>query len=367
MLKIFTIIYSMNDFVNASEYNPEEKYNLFLLVDMDYFYAACEIRRNPKLKDKPVAVYHSVGERGAILTANYIARKLGIKSGDSLSKAKKVKGLVLIEADMEYYKKVSNEIFRFLKGFGEVEQVSIDEGYILFHGTYEEAFELAKTIQEAIYQKFSLPCSIGIGYNRVIAKIACEYAKPNGIKMVRRSEGEEFMKNVEVDKMYGVGEKTTKLLNEIGIYKGEDILKADPSKLREVLGDRTASMLYLLAKGEDPYKYSKREFPKSIGVIRTLEEDKNKDEILELVLAMVYEISAEMQTNDIFGKTLTLKVIYSDFENRSYSKSLSEYTNDFEKFAEIAKELLSEVEEKKIRRVGITISNLIPRRGKGLI
>ncbi|MCW1293033.1 MAG: DNA polymerase IV [Candidatus Parvarchaeota archaeon] len=348
----------MNEFVSGADYNIKENYNLFLLVDMDYFYVACEIRRNKSLEGKPVAVFHAVGERGAILTSNYEARKMGIKSGMSLSKARSVPGVIFINADMDYYLKTSNEIFSFLKGFGELEQVSVDEGFILIKGNYEKAYELAESIKQNIKEKFDLPCSIGISYNRVMAKLACEFAKPNGIFVIRRSEAQEFLKDVEVSKLYGVGEKTTKILNSLGVYKVKDLFSIDPSLLRSKLGDKASSYLFLLAKGEDPYKYNKEEIPKSISTINTLEKDLDKEEILEIVFSMVYELSSELQTNNLVSKTVTVRAVYEDFDNQSVSFSLNFYTNDYKKLFEVAKQLVNKLDNKKIRKIGVGFSNL---------
>ncbi len=357
------------EFIPANEYKSEEKGNIFILVDMDYFFAAAEIARNKELKGKPLAIIHSVGEkRGVVLTSTYDARELGIKSGTPLVKAKQLgkDKVTFIEADINYYRELSKKIFSFLSGFAPLEQVSIDEGYLILNTTWDNAKDIAESIQAELKEKFDIPCSIGISYNRILAKMACEAAKPGGIKVVKRNEAKEFLKDMKIEKLYGVGKKTAEQLKSLGINYVKDLWNFDPSKLREILGKNAAKLL-LISKGEDPFKYSEK-LPKGISTEKTLPEDTiDKDSLIPLVYSMCLQLSQELEANNLLAKTISVKVIYYDFENRTLSKTLNHQTCASDEIFNAAKDLLEKLLVKKIRKVGVRVSNIVENKNTRLI
>ncbi len=180
-----------------------------LLIDMDYFFAACEELKNPELKEKPIAVVtdtYREGSKGVIMTCNYNARKFGVRSGMPASTGIILcKDLLLVKEEFKFYQEKSKEVFDIVKGFSStVEQVSVDEAYVEISekvSSYEEAFSYAKQLKEAITSKTKLPCTIGISVNKLMAKMACDAAKPNGLKLVKHEEAKEFLSKLPVGKL----------------------------------------------------------------------------------------------------------------------------------------------------------------------
>ncbi len=230
-------------------------------IDLDYFYAQCEEILNPSIKDKPVIVciYSGRGEEGgAVATANYIARKYGVKSGMAISRAKKLLEKVeafFIPARIEIYEKISSRIMTIVQKYGDsFEQVSIDEAFLditkISNESYENGFELMKKMKEEIYNKEGLTCSVGIGPSKAIAKIASGINKPNGLTLVKPEDIPKVIWPLPVNELLGVGSKTENIMKKLGIKTIGDLANYDPLKLISVFGKKNCYIFYFSFTGK---------------------------------------------------------------------------------------------------------------------
>lgn len=347
---------------------------LILLLDMDYFYAACEELRNPGLKDKPVVVgadpKNGTG-RGVVSTCNYIARKYGIKSGMPISTAYKLKkDAVYLQLDEKYYEETSAKIMSELKNFTtKLEQVSIDEAFLDISNTassYEEALAYAQKIKNDIVSKFSLPCSIGISTNKLIAKMACEAAKPNGIKLVKEEEAKAFLSAMPVGKLYGVGVKSTEKLKEMGFNTIGDLANADKQVLVNAFGSFGIE-IYMHANAIDNEEVIESYEIKSISREHTFEFDTDsRKEIEEMISVLASEVISEVRKQGFLFKTITLKIRYANFDEHLHSRGVGHYTGEEAKAREIALDLFNKnaINGEKIRKLGLRVSGLIKSIGQ---
>ncbi|MGC8628759.1 MAG: DNA polymerase IV [Candidatus Micrarchaeia archaeon] len=347
---------------------------IILLVDMDYFFAACEELRKPELKNKPVVVGADPKNgkgRGVVSTCNYIARKYGIHSGMPISMAYRLKpDAVFLPLDEPYYEHMSDLVMDILKKYADrFEQASVDEAFLDISErvqTYDNALELANKIKNEIMSKLGLPCSIGIGPNKLIAKMACEAAKPNGIKIVKEKEAKEFIANMPVGKLYGIGKKTAAKLESEGYKTVSDLAKANPMKLMDEFGAYGIE-IYKNANGIDESEVQESYEVKSIGREKTFEEDTNSLERLEKAIdEMSNEIAKEVARQGFAFSTVTLKLRFSNFDEHLKSKSINYASNSEEEIAKVAKELLKAYYEGEllVRKIGVRVSGLKPFKGQ---
>ena len=221
-----------------------------MLVDFDYFFAQCEELRNPTLKDKPVVVGVYSGrteESGAVSTSNYIARKYSVKSGMPLFLAKrKLEGTdaVFLPVDHEYYDQISNRIMQILRGYASsLEQVSVDEAYLdvteQVQGSFEKAKDYAQKMKNEVTKQVGISFSVGVGPNKLVAKIACDSQKPNGLTIVKPEEAKSFFSPLPVDRLLGVGKKTSARMDSLGIKTVGDLANYDVQKLIAIFGQNS--------------------------------------------------------------------------------------------------------------------------------
>jgi len=218
-----------------------------MLADFDYFYAQCEELRNPAIKDKPVVVGVYSGrteESGAVSTSNYIARKYGVKSGMPLFQAKRKledTDAVFLPVDHDYYDQISNGIMDIFRGYAtSLEQVSVDEAYLdvteQVQGNFDKAKEYAEKIKADVKNQVGISFSVGFGPNKLIAKIACDSQKPNGLTIVKPEEAQNFLSPLPVDRLLGVGKKTFVRMEQMGIKTIGDLAKYDVQGLVSIFG-----------------------------------------------------------------------------------------------------------------------------------
>ncbi|RLI79890.1 DNA polymerase IV [Archaeoglobales archaeon] len=344
---------------------------IILHVDMDHFFTAIEERENPELRGKPVVVGADPKKgRGVVSTCNYEARKFGIKSGMPISRAYKLcPDAVFLPVNYELYKKVSKNIMEILRKYADkLERWGLDEAFLDVSSRvkdYEEAKSLAKEIKREIFKREKLTCSIGIGPNKLVAKIASDFNKPDGLTVVRENEARDFLAPLSVRKLIGVGRKTEKKLREMGIKTVGDLASYDPSKLADVFGVM-GSKLYLMAQGIDGSEVREREDRKSMGRELTFDEDTDDLDFVVGVLDMLSEcVHKDILKRDFSFKTVTLKIRYENFETHVYSKTLPFRTRQLEHLKKIARELLvNNLKGLKIRLIGVRVSNLIPMKGQ---
>src|SRR4030042_2489999 len=235
---------------------------VIMLVDLDYFFAQCEELRNPALKDKPVVVGVYSGrtaDSGAVSTANYVARKFGVKSGIPVYLAKKrLEGTeaVFLPVDYEFYEQISDKIMHMLRGYADsFEQVGIDEAYLdvtqKTQGSFEAESELAKKMKNEVKNQLGITFSVGVGPNKLVAKTAADSQKPDGLTVVKPEEAERFLSPLPVDRLVGVGRKTAAKMGELGIKTIGDLARYDQKQLMELFGKNLGVYFHNAANGTD--------------------------------------------------------------------------------------------------------------------
>ncbi len=235
-----------------------DKFKAIALVDFDYFYAQCEELRHPEYREKPIAVCMLTGkESGAVASANYVARKFGVKSGTSLSKAKSIApDIVILPVDIAYYQQASDKIIKKLQEeFKAVEQASIDEAYIdLGEVNKDEAEKFGKKIKQLVKEVGGIKCTVGIGPNKLIAKMACDSAKPDGLKIVTPSEVDSFLGSSRLEDIPYIGRKTVEKLNAMGIKNVKEARSLSVDELIKLFGEKKGIMIYNFLRGIDERK-----------------------------------------------------------------------------------------------------------------
>jgi len=339
-----------------------------LHIDMDAFFASIESRDLPILKGKPVIVGSLPGNRGVVSTCSYESRECGVKSGMPVSEAvKKCPEGIFLPTDGRKYMYASMILMKILLNYSpRVEPVSIDEAYVDITGTtklYESENHLASCIKKDIKNELNLTCSIGIASTKVFAKMASDMEKPDGLVIFPEEKEKKIVGEKEVSELWGIGEKTRKSLNHLGIYKIKDIIKIPDNVLKKyfgIYGKRLKEIALGKEKTEIPY-FDDREDKKSVGNEVTLGKDTNQCQLLQDTLHKLSQKVCERLRNANFVcKTISLKIRYSDFETHTIQKTLSSFTDDGHKVFSISQELFSKIfrKNKKVRLLGISVSNL---------
>ena len=332
-----------------------------LHIDCDAFYASCEEIRNPKLKKRPMAV-GGLSNKSIITTANYEARKFGIHSAMPVFMAKDLcPNLILVKVDHPYYREKSSQVFDLVKAKARLfEQVSIDEAYIEID--LNDPLFFAKSLQKEVLDKTEIPISIGISYNKFLAKLASDWNKPFGIKYIGRDDVDKILPDLPVGKVHGIGRRATEKLNRIGIYKVSDLLKLDKIFLEELFG-KGGDYIYEVIRGIDARPVNPTRDRKSIGKERTFSKNTNDKELLKDYLRKISDlIETEMIKKDIQAKTVSIKLKDENFKNQTRSITLQEPIFLADDIYIEATSLLDEAfKGEYIRLIGISLSNLSDR------
>ncbi|MBO3841489.1 MAG: DNA polymerase IV [Candidatus Brockarchaeota archaeon] len=352
---------------------------VILLVDVDYFFAQCEEARNPSLRNKPVVVcvYSGRnGESGVVSTANYEARKHGVKSGISISLAKKRLmnvDAVFLPVDHEYYNRVSDEVMSILKKHADIfEQAGVDEAYLdvskRVKGDFDRAVELAKKMKEEVKRSMGLTCSIGIGPNKLVAKIAADFQKPDGLTVVKPEEVQGFLSPLPVNRLIGVGVKTQGLMESLGIKTIGDLASYDVRKLIELFGEKLGVYFHNASRGIDNQPVKERGEASSISRISTLREDtRNLEAILKKTSELCDEIHAELLRRGLRAKQVGIIVITKDMAVHNRSKTLEQPTSDPEAIKKNVRGLFEKFLREpglEARRVGVRVSGFVKEEGQ---
>jgi len=331
---------------------------------MDAFYASVEQRDNPDLKGKAVVV-GGESERGVVAAASYEARKFGVRSAMSSILAKrKCPDLIFVKANMKKYKDVSNQIMELFYEYTDlVEPLSIDEAFLdVTHNkkNIPSATLIAKEIKQRILEITNLTASAGISKNKFLAKIASDYQKPNGLFVIKPEEAEKFVEELSIEKIYGIGKVTALKMHNLGIYRGIDIKNKSQEWLIKNFG-KQGSYFYDISRGIDKREVNPNRIRKSVGAERTFEKDLSTEFEIITELYHIEKILIErIKKHGKFGRTLTLKVKYSDFEQITRSKTLISELKDFDMIHKTSKELLKQIDLiKKIRLLGLSVSQII--------
>ena len=343
------------------------KNKIIMHVDVDAFFAAVEEREHPEFKGMPIVVGADPKEgrgRGVVSSASYEARRFGVRSGMPISKAWKLcSEAVYLPVKYELYTKVSNEIMDMLRKHADkFEQWGIDEAFLDVTSKvkdYAEAEALALQIKREINEKEKLTSSIGIGPNKLVAKIASDFQKPDGLTVVKQEESEKFLAPLPVRRLLWVGRKTEQKLKVIGITTIDNLARYDPTVLAETFGVM-GTQIYLMAHGIDRSEVEERGEVKSISRDVTFEEDTSNFEfILNTLDGLSEQVHSDALRQNLCFKTVTVKVRYENFETHTHSKTLPLITNRLQDLRKTARELMQEYLrlDRKIRLIGLRVSN----------
>lgn len=330
---------------------------------MDAFFASVEQLDNPELRGLPIAVGGSE-TRGVISAASYEARKYGVRSAMTGVLAKKqCPDLIFVKHRFERYQEVS-QIIRaiFFEYTDLVEPLSLDEAFLDVTQNkkgLKSASIIAQEIREKIYKKTGLTASAGISANKFIAKIASDYNKPNGQKTIEPQEIQSFVENLEIKKFFGIGKKTAQIMYHLGIFTGLDLKEKSFDFLVEHFGN-SAQHYYNISRGISNSEVQPNRIPKSIAAERTFETNLTSEIFLqEKLKAISVELESRLKKRNISGKTITLKIKYSDFTIQTRSETLTYFISNQDLIYDTAMRLLFQEKLKNsVRLLGISMTNL---------
>ena len=330
---------------------------------MDAFYASVEQLDNPDLKGKPIAVGGG-GKRGVVSAASYEARTFGVKSAMSGNLAIRLcPNLVFVRPRFDRYNEISKKIRAVFYDYTDlIEPLSLDEAYLDVTENKKgnpSATLLAKEIRSQIFKEVGLTASAGISINKFIAKVASDYNKPNGQKTVNPENVIPFLEQLDIRKFYGVGKVTAEKMYQLGIFTGKD-LKAKPIDFLEQHFGKSGKYYYFVVRGIHNSEVKSNRTRKSLAAERTFSENLSSEIfMLEKLEHIAEEVSKRLSKSKVAGKTITLKIKYSDFTLQTRSKTLPYFISDKTIILETAKDLLyQEKLSNSVRLLGISLSNL---------
>jgi len=332
-------------------------------VDMDAFYASVEQRDFPELKGKPIAVGGS-SDRGVVAAASYEARKYGVRSAMPSVTAKRLcPDLIFVKHRFDKYREVSSQIRDIFLDYTElVEPLSLDEAYLDVTENklnYPSATVIAYDIRRRIYETTGLTASAGISINKFVAKIASDYNKPNGQKTITPDEVLPFLEKLEIRKFHGIGKVTAEKMYLNGIFTGAHLKEHSLEFLEKHFG-KSGSHYYNIVRGVHKSPVKPNRIRKSLGAERTFSENISSEIFMkERLIQIAEEIEKRLSRSNVAGKTITLKIKYSDFKTQTRSKTLSHFIRTKDLILNTAVELMEqEGFRESVRLLGITLSNL---------
>lgn len=334
-------------------------------IDMDAFYASVEQRDFPEYRGKPLIVGGSPEGRGVVAAASYEVRKFGVHSAMPAARAVRLcPHAIFVKPRFEVYREVSKQIREIFYQYTDlVEPLSLDEAYLDVtenHINLPSATLIAQKIRRRIKEKTRLTASAGVAHNKFLAKVASDLDKPDGLSVILPEDAEHFLEQLEIGEFHGVGEATESKMKSLGIHTGKDLKQWSEIDLVNEFG-KTGRYYYRIVRGIDNRKVKTDRIRKSIGKERTFTEDVDDlGWIQNFLTELAGKVSNNMEKKNAAGQTVTLKVRYDDFETITRSTSFSHYIDSPGDIAETAISLLEETEvgERKVRLLGITLSNL---------
>ncbi|EQB87025.1 DNA polymerase-4 [Clostridium punense] len=333
---------------------------VILHVDMDAFFAAVEVIDDPTLKGKAVIV-GGTSERGVVATCSYEARKFGVKSAmpTYIAKEKCPHG-IFIHPRHYRYEEISNEVFKILYSITDkVEPVSIDEAYLDITYLKERPEVIASRIKYMVRKKLGLTISIGISYNKFLAKLASDWNKPNGLKIITRDMVPKILFPLPLKKVHGLGEKSVKKLNNIGIFNVEQLYNLPRELFYDYFG-KFGGEIYNRIRGEDSREVTVYRERKSVGRETTLKRNTQEKEDLKIYIEdFAQDIEEYLLENNLSGKTVILKLKTASFQNHTKSKTLNKYIYSKRDIFEAAWRILEVLELKEeVRLIGVSLTSL---------
>lgn len=332
-------------------------------IDMDAFFASVEQRDNPELRGKPIAVGFD-GPRGVVSTASYEARPYGVHSAMSMAQAKRrCPQLIVVPTHFEKYKEVSQQIHAVFHEYTDlVEPISLDEAFLDVTDNkkgIELAVDIAKEIKQKILERTSLTASAGISFNKLLAKIASDMRKPNGIFTVHPDRALDFIGSLPVEKLWGVGPKTANRMHEMGVFTGAQLRRISCEHLVQVFG-KMGRVYYDFSRGIDNRPVVVAYERKSVGCERTFLEDLHIDtKIIIELYHIVLELVERIERKDFRGRTLTLKLKWDATTQITRSLTQEKVLRTKDDILPLAKRLLKDTEyhDRPIRLMGLSVSS----------
>jgi DNA polymerase IV len=333
-------------------------------IDMDAFFASVEQLDNPSLRGKPVAVGGS-GPRSVVAAASYEARKFGVRSAMPSVTAKKLcPELIFVRHNFERYNEVSGMIHEIFRNYTTlIEPLSIDEAFLDVTEDRHKigsATIIAEKIRKEIREKTGLTASAGVSFNKFLAKIASDMRKPDGLFVIEPEAAEKFIENLPIGKFYGIGKVTAEKMHRLGIHNGADLKKWELADLVRNFG-KAGVFFYDIARGIDDRPVETDSERKSVGTELTYEKDLTTNfEIVCELYKLEKELMERLEHSGAAGKTVTLKIKFSDFRQITRSRTISGYIRDFgtlhREVTAIRKTI--DLANTKIRLLGVSVSNL---------
>ena len=341
----------------------ESAFRKIIHVDMDAFFASVEQLDNPDLRGKPVAVGGG-GDRGVVSAASYEARKFGVRSAMSNVLAKqKCPEIIFVKGNYKRYKEISLQIREIFYDYTDlVEPLSLDEAYLDVtqnKAGNPSASLIAKEIRKRILDEIGLTASAGISINKFIAKVASDINKPNGQKTINPEEVIPFLEELPIQKFYGIGKVTASKMYNLGIFNGRDLKEKSLEEMSLLFG-KSGTHYYDIVRGIHRSEVKPNRIRKSLGAERTFRENISSEVfMLDKLNTIADELEDRMKSSKTKGKTVTLKIKYSDFTQQTRSKTVEKFIQKKADFLPIVKELLFQEKLKNsVRLLGISFSNL---------
>ena len=343
----------------------EPKQRAIMHIDMDAFFAAVEQRDNPELKGKPVIVGGSVESRGVVSTASYEARTYGVHSAMPMTEAHRLcPNGIYLPVDMQKYRRVSRQIMDIFHRFTpEVEAISLDEAFLDLTESlrlFGSAEEIGRNIKQLIREELQLTASVGLSYNKFLAKLASDMDKPDGFYQIRPEELQEKVWVLPVRRMMGVGPKTAQMLEKMGVTTIGQLAGMNAGLLEHILG-KQGLVMHEVANGIDNRPVEPVRESKSVGRETTFAQDIQEQYLLETILfTLADDVCHTLRSSGLKGKTVSIKIRYPDFHSITRAVTLDNYTSSFEPVFEAVKQLMAQnyKEGTPVRLIGVTVSSL---------
>ena len=345
-------------------------------VDMDQFFAAVEQRDHPELRGKPIAVGHDA-ERGVVSTASYEARRFGVHSAQSIQVAKRLcPQLIIVEPHFQKYKEVSAQLHEIFHDYTDlIEPISLDEAFLDVSENkkgIELGVDIAREIKQRIRETTGLTASAGVSYCKFLSKVASDWRKPDGLTVIHPDRALDFIAQLKIEKIWGVGLKTAEKMHRMGIFTGLDLRNMSLSRLTQEFG-KMGQVFYNFSRGIDNRPVISEWERKSVSCEQTFESDINENAAVTIHLYhTVMELVRRIEKNDFEGRTLTLKVKFArereqtrqyakfqDFQQITRSITVDHVLRTKDEILPLAKQLMQQVEfhSHPIRLLGLGVSN----------
>ena len=332
---------------------------------MDAFFASVAERDNPELRGKVVVV--GTGPRSVVTSANYAARKFGIRAAMPIGQARRLAPhAVFVEPDMRRYSEVSEKVMEIFRNFTPlVEPISVDEAFLDVAGAKRllgTPREIGSAIRQKVESQEGITCSVGIAPSKFIAKLASGHCKPNGLLEIAPDRILTFLHPLPVSALWGVGPKTAESLEQLGLRTVEDVANLPRATLIRAIGQAAGETLHELAWGRDYRDVIPEDVDKSISAAETFAQDlDNPEEILQEFLRLTQKATARLRDKELFAKTISIKVRFADFTTINRSKTLPLATDSAHETYEVVKDLYRalRIERARLRLVGVSLENLV--------